>query len=58
MTTALVDRVRSRLVAQQAEATPGLVAAALRAEGLVLGDDAVLSLVRELRDDLVGAGPL
>ncbi|MDO8309079.1 MAG: TadA family conjugal transfer-associated ATPase [Actinomycetota bacterium] len=58
MTTALVDRVRSRLVAQRADATPGLVAAALRAEGLVLGDDAVLSLVRELRDDLVGAGPL
>ncbi|MHB1065917.1 MAG: TadA family conjugal transfer-associated ATPase [Candidatus Nanopelagicales bacterium] len=58
MTTALVDRVRSRLVAQRADATPGLVAAALRAEGLVLGDDAVLALVRELRDDLVGAGPL
>jgi pilus assembly protein CpaF len=34
------------------------VAAALRAEGLVLGDDAILDLVRTLRQDLVGAGPL
>ena len=56
--TALVDRVRSRLVAQDADATPALVAAALRAEGLVLGDAAVLDLVGTLRQELVGAGPL
>ncbi|MFN8172243.1 MAG: ATPase, T2SS/T4P/T4SS family [Candidatus Nanopelagicales bacterium] len=58
MPTPLVDRVRSRLVAQNADATPALVAAALRAEGLVLGDAAVLELVGELRHELVGAGPL
>jgi pilus assembly protein CpaF len=56
--TALVDRVRSRLVSQQSDATPARVAAALRAEGLVLGDDAVLDLVRTLRQELVGCGPL
>jgi pilus assembly protein CpaF len=58
VTTSLLDRVRTRLVAHQAEATPARVAAALRAEGLVLGDDAVLDLVASLRQDLVGAGPL
>jgi pilus assembly protein CpaF len=58
MTTPLLDRVRARLVAHQAEPTPARVAAALRAEGLVLGDDDVLELVGSLRQDLVGAGPL
>lgn len=58
MSQALVDRVRSRLVAGQAEATPGRVASALRAEGIVLGDEAVVSLVESLRRELLGAGPL
>ena len=58
MSQPLVDRVRSRLVAGHAEATPGRVASALRAEGVVLGDEAVLSLVESLRRELVGAGPL
>lgn len=58
MSTTLLDRVRSRLVARDGDATPAQVAAALRAEGLVLGDDAILELVRTLRQDLVGAGPL
>ena len=58
MSTPLLERVRSRLVAHQAEATPARVMAALRAEGLVLGDDAVLDLVASLRQDLVGSGPL
>jgi pilus assembly protein CpaF len=58
VTASLVDRVRTRLVSEQSDATPTRVAAALRAEGLVLGDDAVLDLVRTLRHDLIGAGPL
>ena len=58
MTASLLDRVRTRLVQSEGEATSGRVAAALRAEGLVLGDDAVLELVRTLRHELVGAGPL
>ena len=58
MTTTLVDRVRARLVAESGGATPGQVAAALRAEGIVLGDDTVLELSSRLRRELVGAGPL
>lgn len=58
MSTALIDRVRSRLLVSDGEATPGRVAAALRDEGLVLGDDAVLDLVAQLRQDMIGAGRL
>ncbi len=58
MTSSLLERVRTRLVALESDATPARVAAALRAEGMVLGDDAVLDLVRSLRQELVGAGPL
>lgn len=58
MSTALIDRVRSRLLAADGEATPGRVAAALRDEGLVLGDDAVLDLVVQLRQDMIGTGRL
>lgn len=58
MTSVLIDRVRARLLSAGGDATPGRVAAALRDEGLVLGDDAVLDLVRMLRQELVGLGPL
>ena len=58
MTPVLVDRIRARLLTAGGDATPGRVAAALRDEGLVLGDDAVLDLVRTLRQELVGLGPL
>lgn len=54
----LLERVRARLVAAEAEATPSRVAQALRDEGVVLGDDALLSLVTALRSELAGAGPL
>jgi pilus assembly protein CpaF len=56
---ALVDRVRHRLAAAGAEVTPGAVAAAVRAESDgVLADLQVLSALRELQQELVGAGPL
>ena len=58
MSAPLVDRVRNRLVAERVDATAPAVARALRAEGIVLGDSAVLDLVGELRRDLVGAGVL
>ncbi len=58
MSIPLLDRVRSRLIEAHADATPTRVASALRAEGVVLGDDAVLGLVESLRQELVGAGPL
>ncbi|WP_078856768.1 TadA family conjugal transfer-associated ATPase [Streptomyces sp. NBRC 109706] len=54
----LLDAVRLRLAEEGAEPTPGRVAAALRADGRLLGDSAVLSVVRALRCELVGAGPL
>ncbi|MFC4563997.1 TadA family conjugal transfer-associated ATPase [Nocardiopsis mangrovi] len=55
---ALLDAVRTRLAREAADPTPARVAAALRAEGGVLGDAEVLSFVRVLRADLAGAGPL
>ncbi|WP_078900534.1 TadA family conjugal transfer-associated ATPase [Streptomyces sp. SBT349] len=54
----LLDAVRLRLAEEGADPTPGRVAAALRARGRLLGDSAVLSVVRALRSELVGAGPL
>ncbi len=54
----LLDRVRARLATADAEPTPARVAAALRAEGRVLGDAAVLGVVGTLRAELAGAGPL
>ena len=56
----LVQRVRARLLedGDAVAPSPVRVAAALRAEGRVLGDRAVLAVVGALRDELVGAGPL
>ncbi|MDT0330936.1 TadA family conjugal transfer-associated ATPase [Nocardiopsis lambiniae] len=54
----MVESVRNRLVASGTPVSPGNVAAALRAEGGVLGDTEVLSLTRRLAADLAGAGPL
>ncbi len=55
---ALVERVRDRLVASGSEPSAPHVAAALREEGLVLGDAAVLGVVAALRSELSGAGVL
>ena len=54
----LVDAVRLRLA--EAGAQPGTteVAAALRAQGHPYGSTEVLDLVRQLRSEMVGAGPL
>jgi pilus assembly protein CpaF len=54
----LVDAVRERLADAGTVPTPAQVAAALRAEGRILGDAEALALAAELRADLVGAGPL
>ncbi|GAB2514331.1 pilus assembly protein CpaF [Nocardiopsis aegyptia] len=50
--------VRDRLVDAGEPVTPATVAAALRAEGGVLGDTELLALTRRLAADLSGAGPL
>lgn len=54
----LVDRVRRRLADSSAAATPTSVAAALRSEGLVLADIAVLEVVRTLQGEIAGLGIL
>lgn len=54
----LLERVRTRLIAGQQQAGVVEVAAALRAEGVVLADDALATLVDDVRRELSGAGPL
>lgn len=60
MTAPLVERVRRRLVDDGLTRVPdsARVAAALRDEGVVLGDESLLELVGSLRDELGGLGPL
>ncbi|WP_241266066.1 TadA family conjugal transfer-associated ATPase, partial [Streptomyces boncukensis] len=54
----MLDAVRRSLAETGGEPTPARVAAALRAQGRLLGDSAVLRVVEALRSELVGAGPL
>lgn len=54
----LLDRIRARIVAQGAEPSPARVAEALRKEGHLVGDAAVLHVVDALRNDTLGAGLL
>ena len=54
----LADQVRSRLVANKSQATQEGVVAALRDEGIVLGDGAILSLITELQREFTGVGIL
>lgn len=56
--TGLLDAVRQRLAESGAEPTPARVAAALRAQGRLLGDTEVLGAAEELRSELIGTGPL
>ncbi|MDN3296167.1 TadA family conjugal transfer-associated ATPase [Streptomyces ficellus] len=58
MTAELLEAVRQRLVESGADPTPAGVAAALRAQGRLLGDAEVLGAAEELRGELVGTGPL
>ncbi len=58
MTAGLLDAVRQRLATSGTEPTPAGVAAALRAQGRLLGDAQVLGAAEELRCELVGTGPL
>ncbi|MET8344049.1 TadA family conjugal transfer-associated ATPase [Streptomyces microflavus] len=58
MTDALLDAVRQRLARSGGAPTPAGVAAALRAQGRLLGDAEVLGTTAELRGELVGTGVL
>ena len=53
-----LDLVRDRLAGLGRHYTPVDVAAAMRAEGLIVSDSAVLDTVESLRRHSVGAGPL
>jgi pilus assembly protein CpaF len=56
----MTDRVRARLTAQGTEATPGTVAAAVRAEpgGRLLSDESVRRMAGRLAGEMTGTGPL
>ncbi|NJP67453.1 TadA family conjugal transfer-associated ATPase [Streptomyces spiramenti] len=54
----LLEKVRSQLAEHGDEPTPYRVAAVLREQSRLLGDHAVLTEARDLRSELVGAGPL
>ncbi len=54
----LLERIRMRLAEQSAEPSPAQVADALRSEGSLVGDTAVLEMVDALRRDTIGAGAL
>jgi pilus assembly protein CpaF len=54
----LLGRVREHLARHQAELSPSGVAAALREQGAVLGDAAVLEVLDGLRREALGAGHL
>lgn len=56
--TALLNAVRMRLAETGSEPTPAKVADALRSQGRLLGDSAVLGVVKALRSEMVGTGPL
>lgn len=58
MSTAVVERIRAHLVTHQHEATPAHVADAVRAQGLLVGDDDMVDLVAQLQQEFTGAGPL
>jgi len=55
---ALLSRVRARLADSGAEPTPARVAALLREEGRLLPESAVLDVIRALRAEVAGLGPL
>jgi pilus assembly protein CpaF len=55
---ALLERVRDRLATRGTAPDPVEVARALREEGRPVGDAEVLSILDDLRRDVLGAGPL
>jgi pilus assembly protein CpaF len=54
----VADRVRRQFAYEGVDATPAAVVSAVRRENEVLGDRAVLRMADQVRDELIGAGPL
>ncbi|GLY05863.1 MULTISPECIES: TadA family conjugal transfer-associated ATPase [Actinoplanes] len=57
-TPPIVHRVRRQFAEDGSAATPAAVVSAVRRQTGVLGDTAVLRLADQVRDELIGAGPL
>ncbi|MFG2038970.1 TadA family conjugal transfer-associated ATPase [Dactylosporangium sp. NPDC048998] len=57
---ALAERVRARMAVEGADATPGAVAAAVRAEpgAVLLGEKTLRQVAGRLAGEMIGAGPL
>jgi len=55
---AVLDRVRTQLLAEGRVPTPADVARVLRADGVLLGSDVLLDEAERLHGELAGAGPL
>lgn len=58
MGEAQLEALREKLTATAGPVTPERIAEAVRAEGLALGTGTTAQLVKSLRDELVGLGPL
>lgn len=56
--TDLIARVKRRLADEPANPDPARIAALIREEAVVISDIGVLDVMRKLRDDTTGAGPL
>ena len=54
----VTDRVRTRLLSEGRDASPANVVRALRSEGVVLDEATLMSVVGNVRRELIGAGPL
>lgn len=54
----ILERVQRRLADEQTEPDPARLAAIVREEAVVISDVDVLSIMRTLRDNTAGAGPL
>ena len=54
----VLARVKRRLADEPAQPDPARVAAIIREEAVVISDIGVLDIMRKLRDDTTGAGPL
>lgn len=53
-----LEKLREKLTSQAEPITAARIAEAVRAEGLALGSGTAAQLVKQLRDELVGLGPL
>ena len=56
--TDLIARVKRRLADEPANPDPARIATLIREEAVVISDIGVLDVMRKLRDDTTGAGPL